>query len=447
MTQEKHPDPRSVVPFYASGVHESFVLYEGAFKERTDTEETMLFGRITYEWLPPPSVAFDGIQQRESSGEALKAFVARTKGLDTGGRISLPENLRTIPPPSLNARVDLEGSAAVRSMGPVRQLRHGTGAGLHKVVFNLINFPPLERGVRLTGGDAFQAQAILSPWRLVIQNAPHAARINQRLHETGGFGFTHYCSLQRTDGEAFDFEDAEEVLELVFILLSFCRGTLVAPALPVGLDADDVARFAAWEDVTVDPARSCHSWFPHYEPDTLAQLFPLFWRRWQSRFWKDVLWRAIRMYVAANHASPVDTAIISGQVGLELLSWAILVEQEGWLNRTDGKLNAAGRLRLFLKWAGVNTDIPRDLNALTTLGKEFGLDGPGAAVWVRNRLVHPDKRDGLPDPDQMFDAWRLMGRYLELTILRIVGYSGRYVDRLTTAFAGRSEPVPWIVEA
>lgn len=66
---------------------------------------------------------------------------------------------------------------------------------------------------------------------------------------------------------------------------------------------------------------------------------------------------------------------------------------------------------------------------------------------VRNDLVHPPRR--LSDPewptsDELLEAWQLATWYLELVILRVLGYNGEYVNRLQLhGWAGQTEQVPW----
>lgn len=70
---------------------------------------------------------------------------------------------------------------------------------------------------------------------------------------------------------------------------------------------------------------------------------------------------------------------------------------------------------------------------------------------VRNGVVHPPKK--LSDPewptgDELFETWRLAAWYLELAILRVLGYSDEYTSRLQlTGWAGETEPVPWQAQA
>jgi hypothetical protein len=122
--------------------------------------------------------------------------------------------------------------------------------------------------------------------------------------------------------------------------------------------------------------------------------------------------------------------------GLELLGWAVL-QRHQWLTRDGlGRLPASGRVRLLLQWAGIPVELPTHLGALA--GRRGRLSqpdvaGPELIFDVRNNLVHPPKRidePEWPDHNELLEAWQLATWYLELAVVRLLGYQGEYVSRL-----------------
>jgi hypothetical protein len=80
------------------------------------------------------------------------------------------------------------------------------------------------------------------------------------------------------------------------------------------------------------------------------------------------------------------------------------------------------------------------------------VDAPQAFTEVRNALVHanPNKRQKLQGLTgrAMLEVWNLGVWFLELTLLRIYGYTGSYGNRLNMQrWQGEVEPVPWAVVA
>lgn len=137
--------------------------------------------------------------------------------------------------------------------------------------------------------------------------------------------------------------------------------------------------------------------------------------------------------------------------GLELLAWAIL-QHEDWLvdPSVRRRMKTAAVVRLLLKWAGIPTGVPGSLPVLgARLGAsgKAGWEGPEILFDLRNAMVHPPKHlDNVqwPEGEELVDAWLLGTWYLELALLRVLGYDGEYWSRVRlNRPAGALEPVPW----
>lgn len=103
-----------------------------------------------------------------------------------------------------------------------------------------------------------------------------------------------------------------------------------------------------------------------------------------------------------------------------------------------------------MKWAGVPTAIPPSLpilDARLRASGQPGWGGPEILFNIRNDMVHPPKRlvePEWPDGELLFEAWQLGTWYLELVLLRILGYEGEYWSRVRLDRPGADvEPVPW----
>jgi hypothetical protein len=93
--------------------------------------------------------------------------------------------------------------------------------------------------------------------------------------------------------------------------------------------------------------------------------------------------------------------------------------------------------------AHIPVDIPACLGELSRLTlKRKWSDGPHAVTDLRNAVVHPTKRrrDGLGAPDLPWEeVARLALWYGELVLLRLLGYHGKYMNRLSFS----ADDVPW----
>ena len=67
----------------------------------------------------------------------------------------------------------------------------------------------------------------------------------------------------------------------------------------------------------------------------------------------------------------------------------------------------------------------------------------GFATEIRNSLVHPDHSTRGKVSAANFESWKVGLWCLELAILRICGFHGRYSNRLRERMVGETEVVPW----
>lgn len=77
-------------------------------------------------------------------------------------------------------------------------------------------------------------------------------------------------------------------------------------------------------------------------------------------------------------------------------------------------------------------------------------EGPEILFELRNAMVHPPKHlDDIqwPEGEELVDAWLLGTWYLELGLLRVLGYDGKYWERTRlNRPAADLDPVPWAVD-
>jgi hypothetical protein len=163
--------------------------------------------------------------------------------------------------------------------------------------------------------------------------------------------------------------------------------------------------------------------------------------------------RAIGYALAANGEEVIEVRIPNVCSGLELLAWAVL-QREDWLVDADvrRRMKTTPIIRLSLKWAEIPTAVPLTLPDLTKrLGAvgRAGLEGSEVLFELRNQMVHPPKRlDSIewPEGEELVDAWLLGSWYLELGLLRVLGYDGEYRPRVRLGRpAADAEAVPWAV--
>jgi hypothetical protein len=442
------PLPRRVEPFYVIDEPDGkLTLYEGRMRAELDDDSIEGEGEVRFEWQPSPTfhVAF-GAEAR-----GIPTFLDPDANVAGMRYVPLDIPADSIPAPR-PASVDWDEwrkgfgySTETTISGP--SYSFGRDSQLRRMNVNVINLGP-HSGSEWIAADRGRYRARLTlendDWRITIDKWPDDGRAVSRLRRAGGYAFTHVLAIERADNSPFSEAETETLQSTLFHLLTFASGSTVGLALPSGQDDAGKVVWARWRTTHVEPWRSRLSWCDPEHADCLRHLFPPLYKRIADEFWEPVMRRAIRIYVAANRPDPLDLAPVQSQIGLELLAWAVLAETEGWIVPSD-RLDAHSRLRLLLKWASIPTAPQPELPALSTFAKAEGIDGPEAITRVRNGIVHAPRRHvEWPDFGLLVDTWKLSQWYLELLILRLLGYTGGYGSRLIEGrWSGDLTPVPW----
>ena len=258
-------------------------------------------------------------------------------------------------------------------------------------------------------------------------------------------------SVSCDDGSPFSSAQLSKVVKRVWAFLSFALGRYSGVALVVGFDGSGARVFEQWgmPIASVGPWDGSTSWFDTHHAGTLSAVFPGFCSLWDNSLWGKPLRTVIYLYLGANERGTgigVDTALILAQVALEQLAWTYCVRDRRMVSEhAFGRsgLSAADKLRLLMSALGVPAGLPPALTSLQGKRAKKWEDGPDAIAGIRNALVHPREKDDLT-PDSYFEAWNLAMWYLDLVLLRLCQYDGRYANRLKTSrWQGQVESVPW----
>jgi hypothetical protein len=162
----------------------------------------------------------------------------------------------------------------------------------------------------------------------------------------------------------------------------------------------------------------------------------------------------VHWYIEANtNAGGIEGGIVLVQTALELLSWVYLVEDETNKIMSANKFNkisAEERIVSLLHELSIPTELPNELLSLASAATSLQADdGVGALVSLRNAIVHPkkSKRRNVTEVgvSARIEALTVGLWYLELALLRLIGYNGVYWSRLRS---GNNEQirdtVPWM---
>lgn len=364
------------------------------------------------------------------SGLTTQAIVAGRSAIG-GGKISDDLFLRTEPVTVLN------GSAPIA-----------------KAKFLLINFPSVWGRDDLkrypdpddkSHGFVFPRFQLRSgKWRVHVMAVDSLLSIHQRMLTRGGSALTHVCVVTQQDGQTASVEELEEFLSTLHLFLSFARGSYCGLTLLRGYAAGVPQGNRVWEQwgsYKVEPwRRSLQSWFDQSQSHTLSGTFDGIRRLLTQSANPTLLLQVFHWYLRSNESREPEVSVVLNHAALERLAFAAIGARSGGEKEGDWIARA-------LQWHGVDSRVPSSCPELVRLQSAHGLaHAPHALVAIRNELVHPGVRLGVLASVAMDEARSLGLYYIELMLLSMSGYTGRFVDRLVYGrpYHMQRRTVPWV---
>ncbi len=455
-----------IEPVYSQGepsatIDLGSVSVEFAYGGETYTEQA----RVSMRFAPDDRLLFvvprndsrhDGPAERRAMKEALKALV---DGLDDwDGKLKLVDRNVTLD----TLCIGRGGPSGAFTFAPRTSAVTVTQAAdaLVECVVHLFNFPDFfgpEDYIITTGeppraGGVRCGRVVLKAdgWSITIAGTDRTQDQCKALRGEGGFIITHMGKIERDDRSPFSSEELNDLLLCLHRFLSFALGRWAGLALPIGFDQTGKRVFEQWglPWAVSGPWNGSLSWFDSHHSELLSEAFRGFVALWKDQTWRQAVNKAVYWYVRANEGGTglgVDTGLILSQVALEHLAWTYCLRDRKLLSQAAfGRrgLSAADKMRLLLSVLDVPAAIPDPLRALQARPGKPWDDGPDAITGIRNALVHPREYANLPD-NSYYEAWQLSMWFLDMTMLRLCRYNGRYANRVRQRHAGDVEPVPW----
>ena len=315
---------------------------------------------------------------------------------------------------------------------------------LQYVVSHLFNFK-----------DIFTTMSLkYENWVVELQPSTKHEEHFKKLNTHGGYAFTHHIYIKKADNASFTVKEAEEMLLALFWFFSFAKGSWCAPICSVGFDSSDKSVWENWKSSRVSSFSDPISWFDELNPKQLDDLFSGFMRCWYTENLNDILRKAIYWYISSIHSN-ADVRIVLTQTVLEGMSFGYIVNV-----LKKKKADVFTRLSASIKISslfdnleltsycidGVMEDIPKLKRVTEELG--WKVNALEAFVSVRNSLVHPNEKYRGKFNSHVYHETSYLGLwYIELSLLKLCNYYGKYYNRLTLKSKGEIEDVPWKYKA
>ncbi|MBD6620044.1 hypothetical protein FNW02_30670 [Komarekiella sp. 'clone 1'] len=426
--------PAIVSSYQTSEANHDIQLYEGLLEIIQGETVYQGKGSVVFKWLPSPDIKFD-FSTQASFPHRLNFDQTYLKFLETRAKVNIL-SLPTI----FDENLEILGCLS-------EPVELNSNADLFSVNFHLTNFHNF-RGTQISRSNSISSDRLIleaEGWRICIDNVENLEYIIKSLKLEGGYAITHVGKLERFDKKTFSSKEAEEILEVLHWFLSFCRGFRISPILLVGQNSRGKKVWEKWHsNQLISPWKGVNSWFidsTALNTQSMNEFFAGFLTLWQTNTWNDSIRLAIHWYLESNaQAGAVQGSIILLQAAFELLAGTLLVEDKKKITQEEfdntRKYPATEKLKYLLLECGISLDIPETLTDLLKAAEELKWNnGVQALTETRNALIHanPKKRKRLLNRSfyEKIDIVNLGLWYLELVLLNIFGYKGKYLSRVT----------------
>jgi hypothetical protein len=343
----------------------------------------------------------------------------------------------------------------------------GSDHKIDRVTFHLPNYPDLFGGKQyhdeiIKDGKTTSlswSQVILESdgWKIILQPYRDIFALRQKGRESQKVVLSGVGEIRKADGSQFKKKGVKPILEALRIFLSFAFAEWSPPLLVVG--SNEVAERSCqfWGNYDVSPRTYLRGWLDEHHGQHLADAFPGFMARWSHENWQEPLEMAVTWLIEASRQSGgTEGAIAFGQIPLEMLAWLVFVDDRTIVDSDEfDRLSAASKLQMLLAHCGIPFEVPVGLPALMILAsKTKHTTGPQLVTKVRNTIIHPNEKNrkslaewetaySVKVSDIRWETQQLFKWYITLVLLRLIGYSGKYANRLTPRKMGDVELVPW----
>lgn len=424
-------------------------LHEGLLRISWESRSIECKGSIFFDWVPSPRIGFELVVPFDAGFKMTDDLSELQVELADHGGSGRGRVWRKAMSTKADGVIEWTLSGDM-----IEDFVVGNPAATDSVVFHVPNFPDcvgMQVHTDSEGGmSPERMRAVTQDWAVELDDVSYSNGLRGTLSSRGGYGITHFGRIRRNDGAAVRFEDLEHMLGALCWWLTFLRSERTGPMFILGVH-DDETVWEIWRTPIVTPWSNRLSWLPKFIRDGQGRFGPpqvdailqyLDNLRKGSRLHETIVW-AIDWYTQSVESRHLETEVIVAQAGLELLSWLCLVDEVG----VEGfdRMSAADALRIALKFASVEPDVPGAAQKLFSATRKTStareLDGPGAITEIRNGAIHPGSGDRLSDIDVKYQAARLAERYIELLLLHRFGYRGEMCNRID--WSAPPEIVPW----
>ncbi len=411
--------------------NQSIPLFQGEFILESGQIDIRVDGLIEYKWFPHKGVVFCG-HLPWASADAIKA-------------ISSIETFDAIVEGFVLGKCFVSGFTVADTVTVKGQFQFSAITGDETIAVEKLKFcvpnlkailgEPVQRITKTSSG--------FSKSRLTLNNDEYSIVIDKcfdynesvaALHEKGGYAILYSGELKRAKG-ILTYENSRDILHCLNVYLSFINGKRTGALFIHGIFGNRTI----WSDYSnyyVDTYDELTGWLNVHSVEGLNGLWRTFSKRWKNKTDKHVLVTIVHWYLECNKSSGfVEGSIIMAQTALELLyNWHVVEGKRLLLGKDAENIAASNKIRLLISQMNLDYGIPKRFAALQKFLKSEKLaDAPDAIVQIRNAIVHSQEEKriklGKIENAAKSEALELSLWYIEVALLKILGFSGKYHNR------------------
>lgn len=422
--------------------NQNITIYNGDFQLKKDNSSLKVKGDVYYSWFPYPSVRFKCTVLSRPNRESDFDRIFSNYNLFIDG-LFFGESL--ISKSSFGSNMIIEGQVIKKAVFGDRSIP------VQKIIFSIPNlrefFGDTTKSITEKGNPQVSKSRLSfkhKTTQILIDKLPSFTKSFESLSSKGGYILLYSGEISKTSG-SIKLDKIEETIHCLAVFLSFLNGRRCSPHFLQGITNSEVL----WTDFTsyfVDQYKPVFSWPPKFDFKEFNTLWNNFNALWSDPYDRDFINSAVHWYVEANSNSGlIEGSIIMVQTGLELIyNWFAIEKKKLLLGNDAESINASNKIRLVLSQINTEYDVPEGLENLKLYVKKNRInDGVEALVMIRNCIVHSqkEKRSKLLKIDNLikYEALELGIWYMELALLYILGYTGKYHSRCSSK--------KWLVEA
>ncbi|MRN24717.1 hypothetical protein EAI30_08825 [Romboutsia ilealis] len=329
-----------------------------------------------------------------------------------------------------------------------KYISKGNVKEVSNIKFHIINFNNIPgRAIKYKNkGYSGRLKFDVDIYKVIIDKRPDFDNeLYNKLKYEEGSVITHIGTIVRKDGKKIDINQSQEILTNIEYALMFISGRYVTICNIEGYNSN-IKVYERWQNKKVSPFKYTITWIDTIsDAKYLEKYLSLMCIKLYEEYIGIVFRHCIEWYVEVCGDTTIENRIVSVQIALETLAYAMLVVKNKKISSEKFKDNRAStNIRLLLDMCNIEYN-KCDLTVFSSNIKNKFDDGPHIVTDYRNSIVHPSKKNYYKH-FTVQELWKILQigtRYLELVILYSSGYNGVYSNRLNEKWFGEFEAVPW----